>query len=90
MEGHPKALIEAMASGCICVASDVPGNNEVLTECKCQNLLFKNNNEESLYEKLKTAIQWKEKNIFRRFALDNYEKDKLMAMERDILFRYVT
>jgi len=26
IEGHPKALIEAMASGCACIATDVPGN----------------------------------------------------------------
>ncbi|MEO0224938.1 MAG: glycosyltransferase, partial [candidate division WOR-3 bacterium] len=28
-EGHPKALIEAMACGCACIATDVPGNREV-------------------------------------------------------------
>lgn len=30
MEGHPKALIEAMACGAACVATDVPGNNDVI------------------------------------------------------------
>ena len=30
MEGHPKALIEAMAYGAACVASDVPGNRDLL------------------------------------------------------------
>ena len=29
-EGHPKALIEAMACGCACIATDVPGNRELL------------------------------------------------------------
>lgn len=29
-EGHPKALIEAMACGCACIATDVPGNREVI------------------------------------------------------------
>ena len=31
MEGHPKALIEAMACGAACVASDIPGNRDVIT-----------------------------------------------------------
>jgi len=30
MEGHPKALIEAMACGAACVVSDVPGNRELI------------------------------------------------------------
>jgi glycosyltransferase involved in cell wall biosynthesis len=30
MEGHPKALIEAMASGVACIVSDVPGNREMV------------------------------------------------------------
>lgn len=29
-EGHPKALIEAMACGCACIATDVPGNRELI------------------------------------------------------------
>jgi len=31
-EGHPKALIEAMACGCTCIATDVPGNNELIQD----------------------------------------------------------
>jgi glycosyltransferase involved in cell wall biosynthesis len=31
MEGHPKSLIEAMACGVACVATEVPGNREVIT-----------------------------------------------------------
>lgn len=30
MEGHPKALIEAMACGAACIATDVPGNRELI------------------------------------------------------------
>ena len=29
-EGHPKALLEAMACGCICIGTDVSGINEVI------------------------------------------------------------
>lgn len=31
-EGMPKALLEAMACGCVCVGADVPGVNEVITD----------------------------------------------------------
>lgn len=34
MEGHPKALIEAMACGAACVATHVPGNKDVLVDGK--------------------------------------------------------
>jgi glycosyltransferase involved in cell wall biosynthesis len=34
MEGHPKALIEAMACGAACIASDVPGNRDVIVDGK--------------------------------------------------------
>lgn len=31
-EGHPIALLEAMAAGCPCVVTDVPGNKDVIEE----------------------------------------------------------
>jgi glycosyltransferase involved in cell wall biosynthesis/predicted SAM-dependent methyltransferase len=31
-EGHPKALIEAMACGAACVVTDVPGSNELISD----------------------------------------------------------
>ena len=31
MEGHPKSLIEAMACKCVCLVTDVPGNNSLIT-----------------------------------------------------------
>ncbi len=34
MEGHPKALIEAMACGATCVASNVPGNSDAIIDGK--------------------------------------------------------
>jgi glycosyltransferase involved in cell wall biosynthesis len=30
VEGHPRSLIEAMACGCACIATDVLGNNDVI------------------------------------------------------------
>lgn len=32
MEGHPKALIEAMACGAACIASNVPGNRDTISQ----------------------------------------------------------
>ncbi len=42
MEGHPRALIEAMASGMACIATNVPGNNDVITNEETGLLVPKN------------------------------------------------
>ncbi len=34
MEGHPKALVEAMACGAACIATDVPGNKDIIINRK--------------------------------------------------------
>jgi glycosyltransferase involved in cell wall biosynthesis len=33
-EGHPKALLEAMACGAVCIVSDVPGNRELISQAR--------------------------------------------------------
>jgi glycosyltransferase involved in cell wall biosynthesis len=50
-EGHPKALIEAMACGCACIATDVPGNNELIQNGK-NGLLVMPKDRESLLKAL--------------------------------------
>jgi glycosyltransferase involved in cell wall biosynthesis len=35
MEGHPKALVEAMACGAACVATDIPGNRDLVEDSEC-------------------------------------------------------
>jgi glycosyltransferase involved in cell wall biosynthesis len=50
-EGHPKALIEAMACGCACIATDVPGNNELIQNGK-NGLLVMPKDKESLLKAL--------------------------------------
>lgn len=49
-EGHPKALVEAMACGCVCIGADRPGINTILTHNE-NGLLF-----DSTAEGLRNAI----------------------------------
>ncbi|MEA3446217.1 MAG: glycosyltransferase family 4 protein [Bacteroidota bacterium] len=54
-EGHPKALIEAMVSGTACVATDVPGNRDVITH-GITGLLVKPDNVSELCKAMKRII----------------------------------
>jgi glycosyltransferase involved in cell wall biosynthesis len=47
MEGHPKALLEAMATGAACVATDVPGNRDLIVDGE-SGLLVPPSDEEAL------------------------------------------
>jgi glycosyltransferase involved in cell wall biosynthesis len=86
MEGHPKALIEAMACGCKCFASDVPGNRDVLIEADI-NGLFEAGDETKLssyFEKIESIDSVNSYN----FAVNNYAKDKLFVKECGLLMSY--
>lgn len=54
-EGHPKALIEAMAAGLACVASDCPGNRALVTDGET-GLLFDPRSEEALAACLRRVL----------------------------------
>ena len=84
MEGHPRSLIEAMASGCKCIASDVPGNRHVLIESKSELLLFESGNREKLVDKLSIAVKGDFKQQY-RFAVENYPSEKCFDKEMSIL-----
>ena len=86
MEGHPKALIEAMASGCKCIASDVPGNKDVLEQSGTREYLFKNGNINDLLDKLLFAIN--DDILYKKqynFAIKNYDAKILFEKEIKIL-----
>lgn len=87
MEGHPKALIEAMACGCKCLASDVPGNRDVLNEAEC-NGLFEAGNEISLFNLFET-IDSIDSSKSHRFAVNSYAKEKLFATECNLLLAHL-
>ena len=55
IEGHPKALLEAMACGLPCVASDCPGNREVITDGH-DGLLFPSGDRAALRECLEQVL----------------------------------
>jgi len=55
LEGHPKALIEAMASGCACIATAVPGNKNLIDDGK-NGLLVKPRDVNSLTEAITKVL----------------------------------
>ena len=54
-EGMPKALLEAMSSGLLCIGTDVPGINEVIDNHKTG--LLCNNNSQDLSLRIKEAFE---------------------------------
>jgi len=54
-EGLPKALLEAMSCGLICVATDVPGCREIITD-RCNGLLCKPRSPISLIDTLLNVV----------------------------------
>jgi glycosyltransferase involved in cell wall biosynthesis len=87
MEGHPKALVEAMAAGCKCIASDVPGNNHVLHESKSADLLFPSGNADRLAEVLTYATRYTLDNQY-KYALENYSAKGCFDKELAILTEF--
>ena len=55
-EGLPLALLEAMSTGLLCIASNIPGNTDVI-EDGVNGILFNPESEESLISKLTEALK---------------------------------
>lgn len=61
-EGMPKTLLEAMASGCLCIGTDVPGINEII-EHNVNGILSKSTSSKDISKAIKLAMKIKEKEI---------------------------
>ena len=91
MEGHPKALVEAMACSTACIVSDVPGNNHII-EHKKTGLLFPPDNEDALFSMLTNLFNDEdlritvEKNAG-KFAKKNFGFNEVIAKEMNIIKR---
>ena len=89
MEGHPKALIEAMAAGCKCIASDAPGNIDVMKETETQGNTFKAGDVDALLERLEN-IESVDSTKTYNFAVNNYSRTILLDKECSVLQNYVS
>lgn len=84
MEGHARALVEAMAAGCKCIASDVAGNREVLVESGSEELMFQAGDARDLLAKLNYSQDY-ESTAQLEFARANYASDMLFTKELTLL-----
>lgn len=56
MEGHPRALLEAISSACACIATNVDGNRDIIRNLE-NGILVNPKNEEELYHSIKKLIE---------------------------------
>jgi len=89
-EGNPKALIEAMAAGCVCVASDVPGNNDLI-EDSVNGFLFPPSDHCALYkvldrlladDELCASVSKRAVESSREFAIENTLEKELSLVKQ--------
>ena len=81
LEGHPKALIEAMACGLPCIGTNVAGINDVITDG--QNGYLCEVDSQSIRNCIMEVFQDREKmkeigERARKFAIENYSFDKII------------
>tara|TARA_B100000029_G_C17584212_1_gene960652 strand:+ start:804 stop:1940 length:1137 start_codon:yes stop_codon:yes gene_type:complete len=87
-EGHPKVLIEAMSCGMTVLASNVQGNNDVITDG--ENGFLCDTSVVSIQESIFNVLKMSKKMInlininARQFVKDNYSLDKIVTMEMQL------
>lgn len=89
-EGHPKALIEAMASGCACIATDVPGNRDLIRNEE-NGLLVKSKDGRSLIgaitkilsdEDLRIKLGENARKTAEKFSIENTLQKEMELLKR--------
>lgn len=80
-EGMPKALLEAMASGCLCVGTDVVGINEVIDD-GINGLLAESTDANKIGEALTKAVAHHSKDVLIQNAYTSI--NELYSLERVI------
>ena len=84
-EGNPKAVLEAMACGCLVICSKVRGNKELILNN--YNGILVNKNILSLNKKIKELNKIKRKKIVRnslKYIQDNFSLEKITKLELEI------
>jgi len=94
MEGHPKSLIEAMACGTACIATDIPGNRDVIIHNET-GLLVTPRSVNSLYEALTTlssdeVLRKKLEKSAYIFAQQNYSIEKTLLKEIEVIQGFIS
>ncbi len=88
MEGHSRALAEAMASGCKCIVSDVPGNRDAMVESDSTELMFRKGDPRDLFKKLLFAVSYSSKSQY-HYAVRFYDPDILLEKQISVLKNHI-
>jgi glycosyltransferase involved in cell wall biosynthesis len=89
MEGHPKSLIEAMAAKCICLASNVPGNRELMIDAGCKENLFAPGDVDSLVSKIIWALKNNNSDKTYSYAKKNFSANVIIKKDITILKEFI-
>jgi len=88
-EGMPKALIEALSCGCICVGTDVAGINEVIIN-NYNGILAKNTSSKEILKSFQKAIQLSDveigilKSNAQRFVDNYFNLHNIVKQEQNV------
>ena len=88
-EGMPKSLIEAMASGLICLGTDVRGINELI-EDRVTGYLIRSPDADAIADALGAALGNFDPEVgarARKFVEDNHSLERAIAVELDMIAR---